>query len=100
MPGAGVLRRSRTAAIAAANAQPIAPTLMNRGDEDARTAPVSDEWPAPFFDRDRRVATIAQQKCLVQDGSFFSDADAALPAASYRSKETQSSDRCELRTVW
>ena len=71
MPGAGVLRRSRTAAIAAAIAQPIAPKLINRGDGDARAAPVSDERPArfcddvrtaPVFDRDPRlVATIAQQ---------------------------------------
>ena len=74
MPGAGVLRRSRTAAIAAASAQPIAPKLMNRRDGDARAAPVSDErparfcddaWPAPFFDRDpRRVATIAISSLL------------------------------------
>ena len=70
MPGAGALRRSRTAAIAAASAQPIAPKLMNRGD-DTRAAPVSDErparfcddaWPTPVFDRDPcLVATIAQQ---------------------------------------
>ncbi len=68
MPGAGALRRSATAAIAAASAQPIAPKLMNRCGGDARAEPVSDERPArfcddvrpaPFFDP-RRVATIAQ----------------------------------------
>ena len=47
---------------------------MNRGDVDARAAPVSDERPArfcdnvrpaPVFDRKpRRVATIAQHCCL------------------------------------
>ena len=73
MPGAGALRRSATAAIAATIAQRTAAKLMNRGDEDARAAPVSDErparfcddaWPAPVFDRDpRRVATIVQQMC-------------------------------------
>jgi hypothetical protein len=53
---------------------------MNRGDEDARTAPVSDERPArfcddvrpaPVFDREpRRVATIAQHCPRWQQCSF------------------------------
>jgi len=71
---------------------------MNRRDDDARAAPVSDErparfcddaWPAPFFDRDpRRVATIVQQ-------NVWSKMAANAASRLYRSKKTQGVDRCD-----
>ena len=91
MPGTGVLRRSRTAAIAAAMAQPIAPKLMNRGDEARqRPSPTSGQRASATMPGQRPSSTESaarrdhrSAKYVVQDGSNA--------AHAYR---------CEKRRAW